>query len=294
MLDRAMSKSDPKPPPLPPPSRPSRGFPWRLLLWAMLMTAATGALAYQAWIYREDKLRLASETSTCRGERAQLQGQVETLAPERDACRASLADATAAREELDAQLTQLSGKLDASREELAALRAQRAEVEKRIAAIEDIRQQFAQMVDTGQLQVTSRRGNLVLALPAEVLFPPASATLERKGEIALLQVGGILKQFGDRRFLVVGHTDNLPIKSNTFRDNWELSAARALTVTRVLVEAGMKPENLIAAGAGEHDPVADNGNAKERARNRRIDIVLLPALSELPPLPASIGAEKAP
>jgi chemotaxis protein MotB len=64
--------------------------------------------------------------------------------------------------------------------------------------------------------------------------------------------------------------------------------ARALKVTRYLVEGGMKQENLIAAGAGESDPIADNKSSESRARNRRIEINLLPALNELPPLPKSL------
>lgn len=277
--------------PLRKPERPPRGFPWRLLLWAVLMTGAAGAAGYFAWRWRAEALDAKGALATCTGEAARAQSTLTTVTSERDTCTAALADKTKAHAELDAQLGDLSTKLDASKEELAALRAQRVETEKRLAAIERITEQFAKMVDTGELAVTSRRGNLVVELPAEVLFPSASADLSRKGEIAILQVGGILKQFGDRRFLVVGHTDNLPLKSDKYRDNWDLSTARALNVTRVLVEAGMTPENLIAAGAGEHDPVADNANAKERPRNRRIDIILLPALSELPPLPKALEAQ---
>jgi chemotaxis protein MotB len=91
---------------------------------------------------------------------------------------------------------------------------------------------------------------------------------------------------------VVGHTDNLPLKNAAFADNWELSTARALTVTHVLVKAGMKPQMLLAAGAGEHDPIGSNARATERQRNRRIEIQLLPAIAELPPLPATLGAAK--
>ncbi|MGE5186914.1 MAG: flagellar motor protein MotB, partial [Acidobacteriota bacterium] len=74
-------------------------------------------------------------------------------------------------------------------------------------------------------------------------------------------------------------------------DNWQLSTERALTVTRVLSTAGMKQENLIAAGEGDHDPIASNATSEGRQRNRRIEIALLPAINELPPLPASLKDE---
>jgi chemotaxis protein MotB len=144
------------------------------------------------------------------------------------------------------------------------------------------------MIDTGQLKVTARRASLVLSLPSEVLFPSGSADLSESGKMAVLEVGFNLKRLADRRFLVVGHTDDQPLKGSTYKDNWELSTARGLTVTRVLVQAGMNPKNIVAAGAGENDPVS-----KDRAKNRRIEIALLPAIGELPPLPASLGDDTA-
>jgi len=186
------------------------------------------------------------------------------------------------------ELTALSNNLSASREEIQALQTQRAEAEKRLAAIADIQKQFAKMIDTGQLKVTARRGSLVLSLPSEVLFPSGSADLSESGKMAVLEVGFNLKKLADRRFLVVGHTDDQPLKSTTYKDNWELSTARGLTVTRFLVQAGMDPKNLVAAGAGENDPIS-----KDRAKNRRIEIALLPAINELPPLPTSLGDDTA-
>ena len=164
----------------------------------------------------------------------------------------------------------------------------RQETEKRIAAIEDIQKQFAKMIDTGTLKVTARRGSLSLSLPAEVLFPSGLADLSKDGELKVLEVGLTLKKFPDRRFLVVGHSDSVPLKSSVFKDNWELSTARALTVTRFLVQAGMNPKNILPAGAGEHDPLLEKAAGKDLARNRRIEILLLPAINELPPMPASL------
>jgi len=280
------------------PSPPPRRFPFRLLLWAILMTGAAGAGGYFAWNFREKAVKLEADNKTCMEKLAPSEALASAKAAELNTCTTDLAATKTKQQEIDTQLEQVSKNLNATQDELTALRAQRAETEKRIASIEKIMGEFAKMIDTGELTVTSRRGNLVVQLPSEVLFPSASAELSRKGEIAVLQVGGILKQFGDRRFLVVGHTDDQKLKSVEYKDNWELSVARALTVTRYLVEGGMKEENLIAAGSGQNDPIADNKNNEGRAKNRRIEIALLPALSELPPLPKSLqdageAAEKA-
>lgn len=268
------------------PTKPPRRFPWRLWLFAILMTAGTGAGGYFTWDYRQDALAAR--------EQQQLEGK------ERAACDAKLSNlittASADKVRADACMTafdgsskkgkELESQLDASKEELTTLRAQRAEAEKRLKAIEEFQQQFSKMIGAGQLKLSARRGSLVLSLPSEVLFASGRAEVSEQGTLAVLEIGITLKKLKDRRFLVLGHTDDVPLKGSQYKDNWELSTARALNVTRTLVKAGMNPENLIPAGAGPHDPLS-----KERARNRRIEIALLPAIDELPPLPKSLSAD---
>ena len=100
-----------------------------------------------------------------------------------------------------------------------------------------------------------------------------------------MEVAIVLRQFDDRSFMIEGHTDDRPLedsKQSRFPNNWELSTARAVTVTRFLIEARMSPENLVAAGHAAYDPVSDNRTAQGRQENRRIEIVLLPKLGKLP------------
>ena len=112
-----------------------------------------------------------------------------------------------------------------------------------------------------------------------MLFASGVADLSEEGKVKVHEIGFSLKDKGmaHARYLVVGHSDSQPLKNSVYKDNWELSTARALTVTRELVAAGIDPKNLLPAGAGEHDPISP----KELAKNRRIEIVLLPAFSEL-------------
>jgi chemotaxis protein MotB len=83
---------------------------------------------------------------------------------------------------------------------------------------------------------------------------------------------------------VAGHTDNQPIRTKRFPNNWHLSTARASSIVEFLIEQGIPAENLAAAGYGEFDPIAENETADGRATNRRIEIILVPDLSELPDL----------
>ncbi|CAN5782112.1 hypothetical protein BH11MYX3_BH11MYX3_31330 [soil metagenome] len=274
------------------PTKPARGFPWRLWLFAIFMTAGAVAGGYFTWHYRGQAMTAVEGHDECQktlvgttGAIADKQKIGEDASKRATSCEAERVKDAAKEKQLETQLGQLSTNLNASKEELSTLRAQRAETEKRIAAIEDIQKQFAKMIDTGQLKVTARRNSLVISLPSEVLFPSGSADVSEQGQIAIIEIGVTLKKLADRRFLVVGHTDDQPLKNSVFKDNWELSTARALNVTRTLVKAGMDPKNLIPAGAGEHDPLG-----KDRAKNRRIEIALLPAINELPPLPASLQA----
>ena len=107
------------------------------------------------------------------------------------------------------------------------------------------------------------------------------------GKAALTKVAQVLSTVGDRDFLVAGHTDNVPIRTAMFPSNWELSTRRAVEVVHILVAQGMSPKVLAAAGYGEFDPVAANDTPEHRAQNRRIEIVLQPNLSDLPPLDES-------
>jgi chemotaxis protein MotB len=276
-----------------PPGRPPkvRRFPWRLWLWALLMTAAAGAGGYFTWHYREAEKDAKAAAAACTGSAGNVQRDLDAQTTSATTCKAALATATTKATQLETQLNQLSTNLNASKDELAELRKQRAETDKRMAAIDEIQKQFAKMIDTGALKVSARRGSLVLSLPAEVLFPSGVAELSKDGELKVLEVAFNLKKFPDRRFLVIGHTDNVPLKNSVYKDNWELSTARALTVTRILAQGGMDKKNLTPAGAGEYDEMVPNASAAAMARNRRIEIWLLPAINELPPLPASLDKD---
>jgi chemotaxis protein MotB len=141
------------------------------------------------------------------------------------------------------------------------------------------------MIDAGELKVKVRDGRMVIELSNDVLFDSGQTKIKPAGQKAIGEVATILKTIPGRRFQVAGDTDNVPIERARFPTNWELSAARAVEVVRLLVKTGVKPSLLSAAGYGEFDPIAPNTDAEGRARNRRIEITLQPNIEELVALP---------
>jgi chemotaxis protein MotB len=143
---------------------------------------------------------------------------------------------------------------------------------------------FKSLIKAGKLNVKIRRGKLVLELPSAVLFESGKADLSKDGAATLKEVAKVLSKIRRREFQVAGHTDTVPIKSANYESNWELSTARALTVVKFLQDNRVKPDLLSAAGYSQYQPAATNTTEKGKAQNRRIEIVLMPNLDELPDL----------
>jgi chemotaxis protein MotB len=275
-----------------------RKFPFRLWAYALLMTAGAGAGGYYAWQFHGDKVHAEDAASVATSTSTKATSDLKSCNTNLDETSKKLADTEGKSKDDASQMSTLTSGLNDCKGELQMARAGKAESDKRMAAINEFQKKFSDMVGSGKLKVAGHHGNLVLELPSEVLFSSGQADLSKTGEYNVVEVGAILKAMPDRRFLVVGHTDSAPLKGSIYKDNWELSTARALTVVRVLVAAGMKPQNLIPAGEGEFDPVTSNATPDGKQRNRRIEIILLPAITELPPLPAGledaadVGAKK--
>ncbi|MBN9690744.1 MAG: OmpA family protein [Verrucomicrobia bacterium] len=168
--------------------------------------------------------------------------------------------------------------------ELLVALARVAELEEAVALAEKaqvgLEQQMRGELESRDVTISELRGRLTVDILDRILFPSGEARLKPEGEALLGKVASILAKYPDRAVQIVGHTDNVPIRSRTaegFTDNWALSAGRAVSAVRYLTErAGVDPRRLSAVGAGEYRPIAPNDTAEGRARNRRIAIVVLP------------------
>lgn len=135
---------------------------------------------------------------------------------------------------------------------------------------------------TNELTVTMKNGRVYVSLQEGLLFPSGSAKVSARGKEALSKVAGILTSNPDIKIDIEGHTDNLPIHTTQFNDNWTLSTARATSIAHVLIdEYGVSPLKLAASGRAYYDPVAINNTSEGRAQNRRTEIILEPKYDEL-------------
>lgn len=197
---------------------------------------------------------------------------------------------------LNAQLQQMGMSAEDSKRregELKALveqlRAKERQAQARLETFRNMLERFNKMIESGQLRVRIVRNRMVVELSENILFDSGKAALKEEGQAALAEVAQVLSSIEGRDFQIAGHTDDVPIKSRRFPSNWHLSTSRAVTVTRFLAESGVAAARLSAAGYAETQPVASNEAPEGRAQNRRIEIVLMPNLDELPDLSALAG-----
>ncbi|MEX2466142.1 MAG: OmpA family protein [Gemmatimonadota bacterium] len=209
---------------------------------------------------------------------AEVEREVRTL----EALRAEAVDGlNTTRSEVDRLqllLSRRGSEYEALREQLSTLRAIEEEIRDRNRIYENMIGRFQSLIDGGRVSVDIVRGRMVIQLPQDILFASGSATIGAEGRRTLQEIGSVLGELDDREFQVEGHTDNVPISTERFPSNWELSSARALSVVRLLIQSGVAPERVSGAGFGEFQPVAPNDDAASRRLNRRIEIVMLPNL----------------
>lgn len=165
---------------------------------------------------------------------------------------------------------------------LAQLSARQLAAERRVAEYRDMLSRFRKLIDAGTLDVRIARGRMVLTMPVDILFPSGSTKLSSEGSRALVEIGAVLAGIAGKKFQIEGHTDTVPIHTERFASNWELAAGRALVVTHALIDAGVGPGQLSAASFAEYEPRASNVEEAGRTLNRRIEIVVVPDLAELP------------
>ncbi len=165
---------------------------------------------------------------------------------------------------------------------LAELQKRKEEAESRIAEYRALLVKFKSLIDAGKLKVRIIDGRMVVVLASDVLFASGSATLSKDGKAAIAEVAQLLASIPNRKFQIEGHTDNVPISTAQYPSNWELAAARAITVLKTMIDAGMPTDRISAASFGESKPAAPNDTPEGRAQNRRIEIIIVPDLSTLP------------
>lgn len=144
--------------------------------------------------------------------------------------------------------------------------------------------------NSDELTMEIRDGKVYVSMSDKLLFKSGSNAVEPKGVEALKVLADVLNKNPDIQILVEGHTDNVPIKTAVYKDNWDLSVARATSITRMMNEKyGVAATRMTASGRGEYFPKAPNDTAEGKAKNRRTEIILSPKLDEIMNLLQSSG-----
>lgn len=194
---------------------------------------------------------------------------------------------------LKAKSDELSKNISELRQQVAELKSENVKLNDDIAAIQKAKEEKVKEVSStyeqllgnmkneiskGQVTISELKGKLTVNMEAAILFDSGRADVKPEGLDILGKMVETLKNVSDKAIRIEGHTDIVQITgalARTFPTNWELSAARAINVTKFLQQQGIDPRNLAAAAFAEHKPVADNDTKEGRAKNRRIEITLV-------------------
>jgi chemotaxis protein MotB len=180
---------------------------------------------------------------------------------------------------LHEERTALKAQIQKQRSDLDAARGQASEASAKLsepaAPAEAPDAKFPELDKMG-ISYGMRDGNMVISIPSSITFPSGQATLSKDGQSAIKEVASTLKkQYPGAKYEIDGHTDTDPIKKSKFTSNRELSIARAMAVLTYLVEeCSIKDDQCIVSGYGQYQPVAKNDSDKDKAKNRRVEIVV--------------------
>ena len=227
---------------------------------------------------------LKSQLEQLTGEKAELGKAGEKLAADNKELEKVL---QAKSDTLSMTINDLRQKISAIEEENARLKqdianlqkAKEEEVQRTSKTYEDLLEKMKGEISQGQVTISELKGKLTVNMVDAVLFDSGKAEVKPEGLEVLQKVVDIVKDVKDKAIRIEGHTDNIQIGgalARRYPTNWELSAARAINVTRYLQQQGVDPAVLASVAYAEFKPVADNGSEEGRAKNRRIEIILVP------------------
>ena len=184
----------------------------------------------------------------------------------------------------DATIQQISAENQGYVLEIDLLRSELTKMERKHAALaavyDDMLAEFGPGFDNGTAELIVFQDRTILSLGEDIYFPSGSATLNADGKAEVARLAELLKAHPTHRFQVEGHTDPLPIATAKYPSNWELGAARAISVVKALIAEGVNENQLSASTYAYTSPVAFNDSDTGRAENRRINLTFQPGLDD--------------
>jgi len=225
------------------------------------------------------------KSQTLFDENEKLNSQVRSLSREQEETKNQLEETKGQLKAKSTEADMLQSALSDLRKQVSAVAAEKAKVEQEKLSLTELTDSLRQEIEAKEVKITELEGKLTVNLMDKVLFDSGKAEIKKAGREVLDKIAkNLLNKYPARPVRVEGHTDNVPIGSELrakFPTNWELSTARATSAARYLQDrGGVSPERLSAVGYSEYHPIVSNDTEDGRARNRRIEIILLPP--ELP------------
>jgi len=225
---------------------------------------------------KQDISKLQSEKAVLQSEKMELQLQYGDLMNQKLSQAEQLNMALKQKSDMLAEKERLLTEREGALKELKKTIARQDSITKRL---NDIIRNALLGFKSDELSVEVKNGKVYVSMSDKLLFKSASVTIEDKGLEAIKVLADVLNKNNDIDILIEGHTDNLPIRNAVYRDNWDLSVARATSIVRILVtDYKIDPVRLTASGRGEFSPKASNSTPEGRAKNRRTEIILSPKL----------------
>lgn len=247
-----------------------------------LLFAVSLVMAFSGCVMKDTYMKKVSETDELSKNLAAEQQKNKNLSAENADLKKQLTAVTAEKEELNnvlnAKSDELSKKIAALRAENEQLKKTKEKVQQASKTYETMLEKMKSEVAQGQVTITELKGKLTVNMVDAILFDSGQSEVKKQGQEVLEKLIDVLKDVKGKVIRVEGHTDNVQIHGNLakkYPTNWELSSARATNVTRYLQKAGIDPSMLSTAAYGEFRPVAPNDTKEGRAKNRRIEIVLV-------------------
>ncbi len=228
-----------------------------------------------------------AELKQLRVETSEQKSMIAQLNTENSVCQAALSKC---REQVQMKEGELSSRESELTTVKGRLQAKEAELKEKEMKVREQSDAFTRMQEAMKSELASKQvalkeleGRLTLTMVESILFDSGKADVKKEGVDALHKVADVLKNTEDQEVIVAGYTDNVQIGgmlARTYPTNWELSAARAISVVKILLADGVDPKLVSAAGFSEYRPVAENDTPEGRAKNRRMEIILMPKLKK--------------
>lgn len=217
-----------------------------------------------------------AELKQLRVENAFMKGKIEQLNNDNQACQEYLKES---QDQVKQKVVEIQSLESAVKAKESELKQKEVKVKEQSDSFIKMQEAMKAELESKQVALKELEGRLTLTMVESILFDSGKADVKEEGVLTLGKVAEVLKSTQDQDIIVCGYTDNVQIKgrlAQVYPTNWELSAARAISVVKILVASGVDPKLLSASGYSEYRPVADNESPEGRSQNRRMEVVLMP------------------